>query len=446
MSEHVPAPSSPLVSSDVLNNISKKQTLTAIMASTVGWSLDLFDLFLLLYVAPSVSKLFFPSDYPTLSLAGVYTAFAISCLVRPLGSVLFGSYADKHGRKKALFVTMGGVGIITASLGALPTVQTVGMLAPVLFLFLRVLQGLFVGGVTASTHTIGTETVPPSWRGWVSGLVTGGGGGLGALLASFVFLIISSIFPGESFNQWGWRCMFFSGLLSAVFAIIIFATLSETPFFVAMQKNKKSDAKPPIKAIFSKEYRTNTLLNLPIVFGAAGVYYLTAGYLPSFLEMVMHVPQQDTAKLLVLSSIAGVVSPLLVGQFSEKFGRRTAFIISSVICIPLFLFFGFSTLKTMTDFSSMLMVAAALSFVGNGIYAPVLIFLNERYPTRYRATGTGVCWNIGFSLGGLMPLLATTLSPTMDDIPQRLTILLVALCVLLILAALKSPETRGNFE
>ena len=136
----------------------KKQILVALFASVAGWSLDIFDLFLLLFVAPTIGPLFFPAENPVLSLAGVYAGFAVSGIVRPLGGVLFGSLADKRGRKKALFLTMGGVGIITALMGALPTVSQIGVLAAVLFLALRVLQGIFIGGINASTHTIGTET------------------------------------------------------------------------------------------------------------------------------------------------------------------------------------------------------------------------------------------------------------------------------------------------
>src|SRR5271155_212307 len=112
--------------------LSNRSVATAVIASTLGWSLDFFDLLILLYVAPAVGKAFFPLDSPTLSVAAVYASFA----------------------------------------------------APLLFLLLRLLQGVFVGGVVASTHTIGTESVPPRWRGLMSGLINGGGVGLGAFFAS----------------------------------------------------------------------------------------------------------------------------------------------------------------------------------------------------------------------------------------------------------------------
>src|ERR1700744_3563075 len=139
--------------------VGARQMRNAIIASVLGWSLDLFDLFILLYVAPVIGALFFPSSVPTLSLAAVYASFAVTLLMRPVGSAVFGHYADVHGRKSAMFVAIVGVGLSTAAFGLLPTIAQAGFVAPCLFLVLRLVQGVFVGGVVASTHTIGTETV-----------------------------------------------------------------------------------------------------------------------------------------------------------------------------------------------------------------------------------------------------------------------------------------------
>lgn len=428
------------------SQVGNRQIIMALVASTAGWSLDLFDLFLLLYVAPTIGALFFPASIPTLSLAGVYAAFAISCIVRPLGSIIFGSYADKHGRKKALFLAMGGVGLITAAMGLLPTVPQIGVTAAVLFLLIRVLQGLFVGGVTASTHTIGTETVPPSWRGWVSGVITGAGGGIGALLASAVFFIVSTTFPGPAFEVWGWRCMFFSGLISAIFALLIFKNLNESPFFVEMQKNKQPAAKAPIKVLFSAEYRTIAFINILVVLGAASTYYLTSGYMPTFLGVINKLPKPEAAKILMWGGVVSAISPIIVGQLSEMYGRRKAFIATALVGFAVFGLIGYPNLSGLQETESILLYALIMLFVGNAAYAPVLIFLNERFPTAIRATGTAVCWNVGFAIGGLMPMFVSAMSPQVADIPSRLTWFLFGVTAVMLIGVLASPETRGNFE
>src|SRR5712664_883741 len=245
-----------------------RQMINAIIASVLGWSLDLFDLFILLYVAPVIGTLFFPSTNATLSLAAVYASFAVTLLMRPIGSAVFGHYADVHGRKSAMMIAIVGVGVSTAAFDALPTIAQAGIAAPIMFLILRLVQGVFVGGVVASTHTIGTESVPAKWRGAMSGLVGGGGAGIGALLASFVFLITSSVFPGEAFAQWGWRFMFFSGLLSSLLGWFIFKNLEESPFFneLQQQKARKAAAAPsPVRTLFSSKYRFVLLINLLII-------------------------------------------------------------------------------------------------------------------------------------------------------------------------------------
>ena len=168
--------------------------------------------------------------------------------MRPVGSAVFGSYADRHGRKGAMVVAVTGVGISTAAFGLLPAIEQVGYLAPAMFLVLRLVQGVFVSGVVASTHTIGTESVAPRWRGLMSGLVGGGEAGLGSLLASLVFLATSAMFHGDAFAVWGWRVMFFSGLLSSLLGWFVFRNLEESPLFQAAQERKRQAAprrRPP---------------------------------------------------------------------------------------------------------------------------------------------------------------------------------------------------------
>src|SRR5882672_1511590 len=119
--------STPLI--DAQAPAGNRQMINAIIASVLGWSLDLFDLFILLYVAPVIGALFFPSSVPTLSLAAVYASFAVTLLMRPVGSAIFGHYADVHGRKNAMFAAIVGVGISTAAFGALPTIAQAGIAA-----------------------------------------------------------------------------------------------------------------------------------------------------------------------------------------------------------------------------------------------------------------------------------------------------------------------------
>ncbi len=434
---------------EAVPGVASKQMRNAIIASVLGWSLDLFDLFILLYVAPVVGALFFPSNVPTLSLAAVYASFAVTLLMRPVGSAIFGHYADVHGRKNAMFVAIVGVGISTAAFGLLPTIAQAGVLAPILFLVLRLVQGIFVGGVVASTHTIGTEWAAPNRRGAMSGLVGGGGAGIGALLASFVFLVMSSLFPGDAFAVWGWRCMFFSGLLSSLLGWFIFTNLEESPFFKEQQKQKAAGTitatQSPVKLLFSSQYRGVLLLNLLVTFGGGAGYYLTSGYLPSFLKVVNGIPNSISSLILMGASVVALISAVLVGGLSDMIGRKKTFLLVGV-CMLVLLPICYLGLAKAADTTTVTLYAFAIAFLGNAGYAPVLIFLNERFPTEIRASGTGLSWNIGFALGGMMPTFVSLASGTPALIPMSLSIFIGVIFVIYLIGALLIPETKGDFR
>ena len=422
----------------------------AVLASSLGWALDLFDLFILLYVAPVVGKLFFPSEYPTLSLAAVYASFAVTLFMRPIGSALFGSYADRRGRKGAMILAVTGVGVATALFGALPTIQQAGLLAPLLFMVLRLVQGIFVGGVVASTHTIGTESVPPYWRGAVSGLVGGGGSGIGALIASLAYFATTEAFPGDAYEVWGWRFMFFSGILSSIFGLFIFNKLEESPIWAELRVKRTAmkeaqAAQAPIRTLFSRAYLPLFLVNLLMTFGAGGGYYLTSGYLPTFLKVVNALSTKSTSLILIASSAFAIFVCVAIGHLSTFWGRKRVLLIMAalrLVGLPL-CFLGMAASK---DTNILLAFALLLTFLGNAGYAPLLVFLNERFPTALRSTGTGLSWNIGFAIGGVMPTLVSLAAPTMQHLPMVLAAFTFGIGVLYLIGAIIIPETRGNFR
>jgi MFS transporter, MHS family, proline/betaine transporter len=436
--------------------IDQRQVMGAVVASCLGWALDLFDLFVLLYVAPVVGRLFFPSEHAMLSLAAVYASFAVTLLMRPLGSALFGSYADRHGRKGAMIIAVVGVGVSTAGFGLLPTVAQVGLIAPIVFLALRLVQGVFVGGVVASTHTIGTESVAPKYRGAVSGLIGGGGAGLGALLASLAYLAMSSLFPGDLFDVWGWRCMFFTGIISSVLGLFVFNSLEESPLWKKLAAEKAAKAaqnfnasvevvRSPLRTLFSKDYRSILFVNLLLTIGGGSGYYLTSGYLPTFLKIVSHAPNGAAGAILLLSSVAVVIASVATGHLSTYIGRKGAFLwIGAIrlIALPgLFLL-----LPTAHSITLVGVYAVLLSALGSAGYAPILIFLNERFPTAIRATGTGLSWNIGFAIGGMMPIFVSLVAKDPSQVPMTLAIFVGAISVIFLVGALIVPETRGKLD
>jgi MFS family permease len=409
---------------DASDHVSPRQAARAVLASILAWSFDLFDLFILLFLAPTLGPLFFPTGAATLSLAGVYAAFAVTLVMRPVGSALFGSYADRRGRKRAMAVAVIGVGVVTALMGALPTYPQVGVGATIAFLALRLAQGIFVGGVVASTHTLGTESIGARWRGLMSGLIAASAG-LGALFAALVYFLASQAFPGKEFAIWGWRCMFFAGIVGSVLSLLVLRGIEDSPLWTKLQKGRVQAA--PVRTLLSPRWRPVLLVNLLVVAGGGIQYYLTSGYFPTFLAQVNELPKAQASRSLIVANVAVIVGCVLWGQVSQVVGRKrcllTGAIINAILIPPLYL--RLADLRSGSA-TTITLLTATLAFLATSGYAPVLIFLNERFPTSLRATGTALSWNLGFAIGGMTPALVSLAAPTVADIPSRLILVMIA--------------------
>ncbi|MGH3927877.1 MAG: MFS transporter, partial [Pseudonocardiaceae bacterium] len=299
----------------------------ATVSSAIGFALDFYDLYVVVFVAPVIANLFFPSQNTALSLAGVFGALAATLLMRPVGAVLMGSLADRRGRRSAMVVALFGVGAVTALMGVLPTVHQVGVLAPILLLSLRLVQGIFVGGVFASTLTMAIETVAPRRRGLVSGLVGGGGTAVGSVLAALSFFAATQLFPGPEFNEWGWRAMFLVGGLPVLLSLLALRYVDESPLWERAQKKPGR----PLRQLIARPYKRVLTFNIMIVFGIGTHFLLTLGFLPTYLQVVNHLQAGTVSSLLVWVNLTTLVCAPLTGHLSELFGRRRVLLIISVI-------------------------------------------------------------------------------------------------------------------
>ena len=185
------------------------------------------------------------------------------------------------------------------------------------------------------------------------------------------------------------------------------------------------------------------LANLLITFGGGAGYYLTSGYMPSFLKVVNGIPSKDASFILMAASIVVIVAATFVGWISDVIGRKRTFIIVGLLCLVLLpiLYLQMAAAK---DFEAILAVALAITFLGNAGYALIVIFLNERFPTALRASGTGLSWNIGFALGGTMPTFVSLASGSPQGIPASLAVFAAAIFVVYLIGGFTIPETKGR--
>jgi hypothetical protein len=281
----------------------------------------------------------------------------------------------------------------------------------------------------------------------MSGLIGSGGAAIGAALASSLYILLSYVFPGAQFDHWGWRVMFVAGLAGAAASYCVLRVAEESPMWHATQQARARLAAAGRPARLGDLVRGGQAraftVNVTLVAGAGSLYYLTSGYLPTLLGKVVGVGKAEAGVILLISS-AGVLVSALAGHLSEHVGRRRTMLMIGVIDLvalpPLTWLISRAAPDSTVKIAG---YATALVFLANASYTPIVVFLNERYPTALRSRGTAVCWNTGFMIGGLMPTFLSLASPSLSAVPGRLVVFLLVMVVVYLVAAALSPETRG---
>jgi MFS transporter, MHS family, proline/betaine transporter len=289
---------------------------------------------------------------------------------------------------------------------------------------LRLVQGLFVGGVFASTLTLATESVAPRWRGLASGLVGGGGTAAGSVLASLALLAATQVFPGDRFDEWGWRAMFLLGGLPIVLSLVASRYVEESPEWI---RARTGDSRP-LAELRAPHNRRVLVRNVGLVFGIGSHFLLTLGFLPTFLQVVNGAPIGAVAPVLVVVNLLAMTCAPVAGHLSQRWGRwrvMTTLIAANVVLLPL-LYWWLASLTYVAGSLALFPPVLLISCLAVAAFGPMPIFLNECFRTSIRASGTALSLNIGFALAGLVPVAVNAWSRTPATIP-----LLVAVAVVL---------------
>ncbi len=422
-----------------------KEQQTIVFASWFGWALDGYDLVLMLFVISSVNQLFF-SDNSAMSLLATFATYIIALVIRPIGGALFGNFGDKYGRKKTMMVTIVGFSIVTFATGLLPTWQTVGIVAPILLIFLRFVQGLFAGGEWASGSVITMEMVPKKTRGLLSGFVQSGYS-FGFVLASVMYLLVLNIFPNDEFVEIGWRILFFTGLIPGLLALIIRVKMVESEVWLESKEQRKEIHKTPLKNILSdRVQRKRIFLALIIMTGLMYSYYTSIGFMPVFLENYVEINKNDVAIIMIEVTVAALLGTVFTGLVSQIIGRMkiiTIFAIASILLsVPLL--YG---LFISTNIHEKIFFASLLIFLSATAFGPMPAFLSERFPTEIRNTASGLVYNGGLIIGSWSPIVAISLLSNTKSLSPILIPLVLALnisigAIILLIGSRLNPDTR----
>src|SRR5450830_1829333 len=311
-----------------------------IFASSLGTTFEWYDFYLYATLAPFFAALFFPPGNDTAALLSAFATYAAGFLVRPFGAIIFGRIGDLVGRKYTFLVTIVVMGSATFLVGLLPTFATVGWLAPILLVTLRLCQGLALGGEYGGAATYVAEHSRPHERGyttsWIQTTAT-----LGFFMALGIIGLCRIYIDAKVFADWGWRIPFLVSLILLVFSVYIRLRLSETPVFLKMREEGKG-SKAPLTESFLR-YPNNKYVLLALLGATAGqgvVWYTGQFYALFFLLLILKLDFISTYALIAVSLVIGTPFFILFGWLSDRIGRLKIILagcaIAAITYFPLF--------------------------------------------------------------------------------------------------------------
>ncbi|WP_312206694.1 MFS transporter [Epilithonimonas hominis] len=303
------------------------------MASSLGTLIEWYDFYIFGSLAIVLSTKFFPADNPTAAFLSTLATFAAGFVVRPFGALFFGRLGDLIGRKYTFLVTLLIMGFSTFLIGCIPSYETIGFMAPVLVLILRLLQGLALGGEYGGAATYVAEYAQPGRRGyWTSWIQTTATAGL--FISLIVILITKTSLSTEEFDNWGWRVPFWISILMVIVSYFIRKNMKESPLF-AKAKSEGKTSTNPLKESFGNRF--NFKFVLLALFGAAmgqGVIWYTGQfYAMSFMQKVMNIDTTQVDSLMAIGLFLGTPFFVFFGWLSDKVGRKAVMMTGMLIAI-----------------------------------------------------------------------------------------------------------------
>ncbi len=382
------------------------KTTKSFLACTIGNVIEWYEFIVFGYFAHVIGAVFFPASSPLLSLFKAFGVFAIGIMVRPLGGILFGHIGDKFGRKNALFYSMLLMSVPTFLIGLLPTYESIGILASILLILIRLLQGLAMGGEYAGTMTYlveGAGLKNKGFYGSVAALSLVMGMALGSLLSALLHNTLSQ----EQMFEWGWRVPFFISSIGIIWAIYLRINLEESPRFLEFQKNCPT-LKLPIKEVLSQDLKPIIVTIIAQCYLAVGMYTLTVFYSGYAQKNFKELSPLFSALLNTPGVLLIGIAALISGKLSDKWGRKKILIYVS-ICAIFLCIFSAHLLKT-KEVGLFLIVHLSLSFLTGSFLGPIPSFLADCFSVKSRYTAIALSNNLSMGLfGGTAPMVITYL-------------------------------------
>ena len=376
----------------------------SVLRVSSGNFLEMYDFMVFGYYATAIGKAFFPSSNPFLSLMLSLATFGAGFLMRPLGAIVLGAYADRHGRRAGLLLTLGLMSVGIVSIACMPSYATIGLVAPLLVLTGRLLQGFSAGMELGGVSVYLSEIATPGHKGfyvsWQSGSQQ-----VAVMFAALVGVVLSAKLPPAKMAAWGWRVPLLLGCAIIPFLFILRRSLQETDEFIA--RKHRPDPSEILRSLVANS--GIVLIGTMMVTMTTVSFYMITAYTPTFGTNVLHLASTDSLLVTLCVGASNLFWLPIMGALSDRIGRRPLLF----ACTLLMLFTAYPAMLWLVrepSFTRLLIVELWLSFLYGSYNGAMVVFLTEIMPTEVRTTGFALAYSLATAIfGGFTPALSTYL-------------------------------------
>jgi MFS family permease len=426
------------------NPIEKSVLRRVIIASVIGNGLEWFDFVSYGYFAAMISRAFFPTA-SFLSIMLTFATFAIGFVARPIGGILLGAYADRHGRRQALTLLIVMMAFGTLTLGLTPSYATIGIAAPLIVILGRIVQGISIGGEFASATALLVEYVPENRR-MLFGSFQMSAQAVGRVFAAGIGLMVIAAFTPAAIHAWAWRLPFLIGALVGPFGFYIRYRMAESPEYHQLRHATPDLVKAPVRTVLSR-YGLPLLCAFGLVIIGTATTYIWNNYLPVYVVRELHLPLWEDLFGVVLTSALDIFICILGGWLADRIGAYRMFFwltaVTAMVSYPLFAYV--LAAPSFTRLLEAQLVALTLFGLLTGLAPGMLASL---FPVQVRSTGMAISYNLVVTVfGGFAPLTVTWMihATKSDFVPAFYLIFTALLSILVVGSTQASVRRRAAF-
>jgi MFS family permease len=396
-----------------MSDIAESRPLTRSDAKTLalaslGGALEFYDFIIYVFFAAVIGKLFFPPEMPEwLEQIQTFGIFAAGYLARPLGGIIMAHFGDKTGRKRMFTLSIFMMAVPTLLIGVMPTYASIGYLAPVLLLVMRIFQGAAIGGEAPGAWVFVSEHVAENRVGLACGLLTGGLTG-GILIGSLMATAINYVYSPEAIHDWAWRIPFIVGGVFGFVAMYLRRWLSETPVFEAMRARKATVQDLPMKRVLSGHGR-GVVVSMLATWMLTAIVVVVILTTPTLMQRLHHIAPLTTLIGSVAATLAITVSAVVVGALTDRFGVLKV----SLVTGPLMILATYALFIGTAANPAHLVPLYAMAGLAAGMISIVPVIMVRAFPSAVRFSGVSFAYNVAYAVfGGLTPVAVQVLLTT----------------------------------